>query len=81
MSTDTLATVDTKPELVRTLHLIYALHALGLVLGAFGAASVIGSTCFRAATTNNTALYLVNPNRPANCQISYQCGGSTVGAE
>jgi uncharacterized membrane protein len=46
MSTDTLSTVDTKPELVRTLHIIYALHALGLVLGAFGAASVIGSFLF-----------------------------------
>ena len=46
MSTDTLATVDIKPELVRTLHIIYALHALGLVLGAFGAASVIGSFLF-----------------------------------
>ena len=46
MSTDTLANVDVKPELVRTLHIIYALHALGLVLGAFGAASVIGSFLF-----------------------------------
>jgi uncharacterized membrane protein len=46
MSTDSLATVDTKPGLVRTLHIIYALHALGLVLGAFGAASVIGSFLF-----------------------------------
>ena len=46
MSTDSLATVDTQPGLVRTLHIIYALHALGLVLGAFGAASVIGSFLF-----------------------------------
>jgi uncharacterized membrane protein len=46
MSTDTLVTVDTKPGLVRTLHIVYALHALGLVLGAFGAASVIGSFLF-----------------------------------
>ncbi len=46
MSTNTLSTVDTKPGLVRTLHIIYALHALGLVLGAFGAASVIGSFLF-----------------------------------
>jgi uncharacterized membrane protein len=46
MSTNTLANVDVKPELVRTLHIIYALHALGLVLGAFGAASVIGSFLF-----------------------------------
>ncbi len=46
MNTNTLSTVDVKPELVRTLHIIYALHALGLVLGAFGAASVIGSFLF-----------------------------------
>ena len=30
----------------RTLHIIYALHALGLGLGAFGAASVVGSFLF-----------------------------------
>ncbi len=30
----------------RTLHVIYALHALGLGLGAFGAASVVGSFLF-----------------------------------
>jgi uncharacterized membrane protein len=33
-------------SLVRTMHIIYALHTLGLVLGAFGAASVIGSFLF-----------------------------------
>jgi uncharacterized membrane protein len=31
------------PSLVRTMHIVYGLHALGLVIGAFGAASVIGS--------------------------------------
>lgn len=30
----------------RTLHVIYALHAFGLGLGAFGAASVVGSFLF-----------------------------------
>jgi uncharacterized membrane protein len=30
----------------RTLHVIYALHAFGLCLGAFGAASVVGSFLF-----------------------------------
>src|SRR5215510_15618530 len=34
------------PSLVRTAHLVYALHALGLVLGAFGAATVVGSFLF-----------------------------------
>jgi uncharacterized membrane protein len=31
---------------VRTLHIVYALHALGLALGAFGAATVVGSFLF-----------------------------------
>ena len=39
-------TVETDSSLVRTTHIVYALHALGLVLGAFGAASVIGSFLF-----------------------------------
>ena len=36
-------TVEAAPSLVRLTHLVYALHALGLAIGAFGAASVIGS--------------------------------------
>ncbi len=39
-------TVEADPSLVRTAHLVYGLHALGLVLGAFGAASVVGSFLF-----------------------------------
>jgi len=39
-------TVTSTPGLERTAHLVYALHALGLVLGAFGAASVVGSFLF-----------------------------------
>lgn len=39
-------TVEAPDGLVRTMHIIYALHALGLVLGAFGAASVVGSFLF-----------------------------------
>lgn len=31
---------------VRTLHIIYALHAVGLAIGAFGAASIVGSFLF-----------------------------------
>ena len=42
----TTTTVEAPDSLVRTVHIIYALHALGLVLGAFGAASVIGSFLF-----------------------------------
>jgi uncharacterized membrane protein len=33
-------------SLITTLHLTYALHAVGLALGAFGAASVVGSFIF-----------------------------------
>lgn len=36
-------TVEAPAGLVRTSHLIYALHALGLGIGAFGAATVVGS--------------------------------------
>lgn len=39
-------TVEAPDGLVRTMHIVYALHALGLVLGAFGAASVVGSFLF-----------------------------------
>ena len=39
-------TVEAPESLVRTTHILYALHAFGLVLGAFGAASVIGSFLF-----------------------------------
>jgi uncharacterized membrane protein len=42
----TVMTVEANPSLVRTTHIVYALHALGLVIGAFGAASVVGSFLF-----------------------------------
>ena len=34
------------PSLVTTTHVTYALHALGLAIGAFGAATVVGSFVF-----------------------------------
>lgn len=37
---------DREASLVRITHIVYALHALGLALGAFGAASVLGSFLF-----------------------------------
>jgi uncharacterized membrane protein len=40
------ATVEPDAALVRLAHLTYGLHALGLVIGAFGAATVIGSFLF-----------------------------------
>jgi uncharacterized membrane protein len=39
-------TVEAAPSLVRVAHIVYALHAVGLALGAFGAASVLGSFLF-----------------------------------
>jgi uncharacterized membrane protein len=41
-----LQTIEADPSLVRLTHLLYALHALGLAIGAFGAASVLGSFLF-----------------------------------
>ena len=41
-----MQTVESDPSLVRVVHLVYALHALGLAIGAFGAASVLGSFLF-----------------------------------
>ena len=47
MNTPYAATaVEADASLVRLTHLLYGLHALGLVIGAFGAASVLGSFLF-----------------------------------
>ncbi|MFT3955085.1 MAG: hypothetical protein QM722_12055 [Piscinibacter sp.] len=40
------SSLDASPSLVRIAHIVYALHALGLAIGAFGAASVLGSFLF-----------------------------------
>lgn len=45
-SRTSVTTVEAPDGLVRTTHIVYALHALGLVLGAFGAATVLGSFLF-----------------------------------
>jgi uncharacterized membrane protein len=37
---------DPQPSLITTTQLTYALHAIGLAIGAFGAASVVGSFIF-----------------------------------
>ena len=39
-------TVETSPTLVKTTHVVYGLHAIGLALGALGTASVLGSFLF-----------------------------------
>lgn len=46
MSAMNSTTLDAPPSLVRIAHIVYALHALGLAIGAFGAASVLGSFLF-----------------------------------
>ena len=46
MPTDITASNPASDSLVRLTHLVYGLHALGLALGAFGAASVLGSFLF-----------------------------------
>jgi len=44
--TDTPIGRDADSSLITTLHVTYALHALGLAIGAFGAATVVGSFIF-----------------------------------
>lgn len=41
-----IVTTGAQEGTLRMMHIIYALHALGLGLGAFGAASVVGSFLF-----------------------------------
>ena len=41
-----VTTVEATPSLLRVVHIVYALHAVGLALGAFGAATVLGSFLF-----------------------------------
>src|SRR5215204_7418616 len=43
---DTTVYRDPEPSLVTVCQVTYALHALGLAIGAFGAASVIGAFLF-----------------------------------
>ncbi len=44
--TDTPIVRDADSSLITTLHVTYALHALGLAIGALGAATVVGSFIF-----------------------------------
>jgi uncharacterized membrane protein len=45
MNTPMIASRD-EAALLRITHIVYGLHALGLALGAFGAASIVGSFVF-----------------------------------
>lgn len=45
-SLSTPVTGGTDASLLRVTHIVYGLHALGLAIGAFGAASVLGSFLF-----------------------------------
>jgi len=44
--TDTPLSREPAPSLITVSHVTYALHALGLAIGAFGAATVVGSFVF-----------------------------------
>lgn len=44
--TDAQVVRDPDPSLITTLHVTYALHAVGLAIGAFGASTVLGSFIF-----------------------------------
>jgi uncharacterized membrane protein len=46
MNPGTGLTVEAEAGLVRLTHILYALHGLGLVIGAFGASTVIGAFLF-----------------------------------
>jgi uncharacterized membrane protein len=46
MSSTLTTPSNTNLTLLRVTHIVYGLHALGLALGAFGAASVVGSFLF-----------------------------------
>ncbi len=46
MMTDATVVRDPDPSLITTLHVTYALHALGLAIGAFGASTVVGAFIF-----------------------------------
>lgn len=44
--TDATVVRDPDPSLITTLHVTYALHAVGLAIGAFGASTVVGAFIF-----------------------------------
>ena len=44
--TDATVVRDPDPSLITTLHITYALHAIGLAIGAFGTATVVGAFIF-----------------------------------
>ncbi len=44
--TDATVVRDPDPSLITTLHITYALHAVGLAIGAFGASTVVGAFIF-----------------------------------
>ena len=44
--TDATLVRDPDPSLITTLHITYALHAVGLAIGAFGASTVVGAFIF-----------------------------------
>ena len=63
--------VDDNPDgQRRTLHIIYALHAFGLGLGAFGAASVVGSFLFGWPSIIAVVLSYIERSKVENTWLS-----------
>jgi hypothetical protein len=54
--------------LTHTMHIVYGLHALGLAIGAFGAASVVRPRPRRAAAARRARTGLRPPPRPIQAQ-------------
>jgi uncharacterized membrane protein len=46
MNEPTITNTEPAPSLINVVHVVYGLHALSLVIGAFGAATVIGAFLF-----------------------------------
>ena len=44
--TDATSLREPDPSLITTLHVTYAMHAVGLAIGAFGASTIVGSFIF-----------------------------------
>lgn len=67
---DVIIQDDTLRSQQRTLHIIYALHALGLGLGAFGAATVVGSFLFGWPSVIAVVLSYLQRDKARNTWLS-----------
>jgi hypothetical protein len=82
-STDTVTTLDAgnQSSLVTKLHIVYALHSVGLALGAFGAASVVGSFLFGWPSIIAVIVsYIYRGDARGSCAGDRGRGGADLGA-